>query len=434
MSCCLRKPFDDPVNVAAATIAMIGGFTNGYGASITGGAVARLAANTALSKGQHAFIEGALFSGMVIGCVFGGWMADRFGRRPSTFFGEACVFFFAMFQALSGNSPGLIGGFRILHGFGLGVCVLIKPLYVSELVPAAARGITIGLFAWAYSAGLVTALAIDANMPSTGTGSVWQAELTLVPMCMSAMLALVVWVFLPESPLYLARRQQQREEAESIANAAVGDGADGDGGAVEAQAVAVATPPSRPTVPAAAAAAAAPARAGQQDRSALWIWRMLLCGCRDSDSKHARSPRTAPALAASAVLTAAYQLTGIALIMTDTRHLLTLAELDAASVAKYSVGAGATHFGGVCVGVLLLPHFGRRPLFLGSLLCMVVALLLVAGAYNASPADTGWAWLPQARGGALLLAILAFQGGMAPCFWVITVLRLLALLPTSNAH
>ena len=91
-------------------------------------------------------------------------MADMLGRRPSTFIGEACVFTFAAAQALS-QTPALVGIFRLAHGFGLGICILVKPLYVSELVSPAARGLCIGLFSWAYSAGLCLALAVDALAP-----------------------------------------------------------------------------------------------------------------------------------------------------------------------------------------------------------------------------------------------------------------------------
>lgn len=192
-------------------------------------------------------------------------------------------------------------------------------------------------------------------------------------MTTSISLALVVWCFLPESPVHLASKQDQQvcgnagKEAEPNA----------------------------------------------KQRGAFWIWRLLFCGDSSMCSNHG----TAPALWMSVLLTIGYQLTGIVLIMTDTRHLLSIAELDDAGVTEFSVGAGAVHFIGVCFGVLLLPHFGRRPLFLGSLLGMVVVMLGLAAAYSIT---AGPPWMPFVRGAVLLLAIFSFQIGMAPCFWIIT--------------
>jgi major inositol transporter-like SP family MFS transporter len=397
---------------AAIAIAMIGGFTNGYGASITGGAVTRIEADLgpgAVSAQTKSFLESALFCGMVLGCVFGGWLADRLGRRPSTLLGELCVFAFAAAQALSRSGTAL-AAFRLLHGFGLGICVLIKPLYVSELVPPSARGLAVGLFAWAYSAGLCIALMLDATIGADP--ALWRVELSVVPMVMSALLATVVWCCLPESPLFLARRRRQLAAGEVRSGAA----------SAALAASAAAAPPVTLDV--------------QQKRGPFWIWRMLLCGCGGGGGGGggggagggcggggAHSHRTRGALGISALLIVAYQLTGIVLLMTDTRHLLALAQLDAPAVAAFSVGAGVTHFTGVCVAVLLLPHYGRRPLFLNSLLGMSAMLLLAAGCYGAS-VDGGAAlslsWLPAARGACLLAAVLAFQLGMAPCFWIIT--------------
>lgn len=131
------------ITIAAAAIAMLGGFTNGYGASITGGALNRIEADLVVSDIEQSAMESALFVGMVFGCIFGGWIADLCGRRPSTFFGEAIVFLSALAQAAAGT-PAQMSVFRVLHGFGLGVCVLIKPLYISELVSPESRGLVIG--------------------------------------------------------------------------------------------------------------------------------------------------------------------------------------------------------------------------------------------------------------------------------------------------
>ena len=124
----------------------------------------------------------------------------------------------------------------------------------------------------------------------------------------------------------------------------------------------------------------------------------------------------------SVSLVVAYQLTGIALIMTATQELLRLAGLQGAMLSSFSIATGVTHLVGVTVGVGLLVRYGRRELYLGSLKAMLIGLAALAVAYAwPSPAGSSAAqWMPYVRGGLLITVVLAFQLGLAPGFWVIT--------------
>ena len=78
-------------------------------------------------------------AGAILGAAFGGWMNDRYGRKPTTLLADAIFTIGAVVMAAASDPYMLIFG-RLLVGLGVGIASLTAPLYVAEFSPSDVRG------------------------------------------------------------------------------------------------------------------------------------------------------------------------------------------------------------------------------------------------------------------------------------------------------
>lgn len=78
-------------------------------------------------------------AGAIFGAAFGGWMNDKFGRRPSIILVDALFFGGAVIMAFSPTPRVIVVG-RVFVGLGVGMASMTAPLYISEASPARIRG------------------------------------------------------------------------------------------------------------------------------------------------------------------------------------------------------------------------------------------------------------------------------------------------------
>ncbi|MFC7391713.1 MFS transporter [Scopulibacillus cellulosilyticus] len=103
-----------------------------------------------LSVSTVAVITSTTFLGMFIGATFGGWFADRLGRKKALIYSGVFFSLFSMLNALAWD-PLSLGIFRCLTGVGLSALTIVANTYISEVFPSIVRGkyqglcITVGL-------------------------------------------------------------------------------------------------------------------------------------------------------------------------------------------------------------------------------------------------------------------------------------------------
>jgi SP family myo-inositol transporter-like MFS transporter 13 len=78
-------------------------------------------------------------AGAIVGAGFGGWMNDKFGRKPSILIADSLFLAGALIMALAPTPFVIIIG-RIFVGLGVGMASMTAPLYISEASPARIRG------------------------------------------------------------------------------------------------------------------------------------------------------------------------------------------------------------------------------------------------------------------------------------------------------
>jgi len=78
-------------------------------------------------------------AGAIVGAGAGGWMNDRFGRRPSILIADLLFLAGSMVMCFA-PAPAVIIVGRVLVGLGVGMASMTSPLYISEASPARIRG------------------------------------------------------------------------------------------------------------------------------------------------------------------------------------------------------------------------------------------------------------------------------------------------------
>lgn len=181
-------------------------------------------------SGIGAFVA-ATFAGLFTGTFFLGFLADRFGRRAVFTF--ALLFYSAasVIMAFQSTSEGLLL-WRFIAGIGIGVEIITIDAYITELVPSWMRG---------------RAFAVNQSVMFIAVPIVAFLSWWLVPLApygldgwrwvvlIGAAGSMVIWVlrlFVPESPLWLARHGRTDEALKILAR-------------LEASAAPAAAPPKR---------------------------------------------------------------------------------------------------------------------------------------------------------------------------------------------
>src|SRR5581483_10078221 len=151
-----------------------------------------------------------------VGTFFLGFLADRFGRRA--IFTWALLFYSAasVIMACQTSSGGLLL-WRFLAGIGIGVEVITIDAYITELVPSRIRGRAFAVNqAIMFIAVPVVAFLAWWLVPLAPYGVEGWRWVVLI----GAAASMIIWVlrlFLPESPLWLARHGRTEEALRILA-------------------------------------------------------------------------------------------------------------------------------------------------------------------------------------------------------------------------
>ncbi|MFW5433861.1 MFS transporter [Paenibacillus apiarius] len=92
-----------------------------------------------MSVTEIGWITSSSFLGMFIGSVFGGWFADKFGRKRAIIIMTLFFSIFSMSTALAWN-PVILGILRFFTGVGVSAALINSSTYISEFFPSASRG------------------------------------------------------------------------------------------------------------------------------------------------------------------------------------------------------------------------------------------------------------------------------------------------------
>lgn len=186
------------VALSAATLGVI----YGYDGSNVAGAQLYFQEYFGL-RGDDAAVEtivAATVYGELIGVLAGGFVINRYGRKPTIVAVAIGYVAFCLASALS-VSPAMLGISRLLLGIAIGISLVAVPIFIAESMPARIRGATLVAYQVAAVVGIIfgylAALALSAVAPSLN----WRLMLGLA--AIPALLLVPALLRLPETPRYL---------------------------------------------------------------------------------------------------------------------------------------------------------------------------------------------------------------------------------------
>src|SRR3982074_909019 len=196
----------------------LGGWFEVYDLFFTGCIAAGLARSGLLTTTTQAFFGfsgigafvAATFAGLFVGTFFRGFLADKFGRRAIFTYALLGYTAATVAMACQTTSGGLLL-WRFIAGIGIGVEIITIDAYITELVPSWMRGraFAVNQAVMFIAVPIVAALAwwLVPLSPYGIDGWRWVVLI-------GAAGSMVIWIlrlFVPESPLLLARHGRNEE-------------------------------------------------------------------------------------------------------------------------------------------------------------------------------------------------------------------------------
>jgi sugar porter (SP) family MFS transporter len=358
-----RRPF---VILTSITIAL-GGFLFGYDTAIVSGAILFVRKQFNLGSIETEIAVSIVLAGALLGAGVGGYLGDRFGRRPTMIVTALAYALFGVTTGLA-HGPAVFTISRFLVGVAVGISSMLTPLYIAEISPENIRGALVTLNQIAIATGVVLAYYVDYLLADSGN---WRM------MFMSALIPSVLLLgglmYLPETPRWMASRGEFDAAAKILAK-------------IE------------------------PPHEAERDLQELrYITKADQLGFRDLLQGRFLRP-----LIFGIVLAIIQQITGVNTIVYYAPTILqNVGFVNASSAILITFVIGAVGLAASLLSMSLVDKLGRRPLLMVSLALMAVTLFHLSFTL-AQPVPTRWIVVAD-----IICYLAAFNIGLGPIFWLL---------------
>ncbi|XP_058121179.1 facilitated trehalose transporter Tret1-2 homolog [Anopheles ziemanni] len=196
--------------VIAAFIANIGTINTGLIFGFSAVVIPQLQAADSLipvDESQSSWVASLSSIGTPIGCLLSGFVMDNFGRKKALIVTQIPTII-GWIMIASASNVGMIYAGRVLTGFGSGMVGAPARVYTSEVTQPHLRGMLCALATTGISLGVL----IQYTLGAFTTWKVLSGISVVVPV-----LALVLMLFMPETPNYLVSKQKPEKALKSLA-------------------------------------------------------------------------------------------------------------------------------------------------------------------------------------------------------------------------
>jgi|WetSurSiteA1Bulk_404760.scaffolds.fasta_scaffold02688_2 MFS family permease len=205
--------------VLISLIVALGGFLLGFDSAVISGAVPFYRGVFGLESGS--LLLGLSVSAIIFGAMggnfIGGILADIFGRKLVLIMTAALFTFCALATSLTSNLTFFIIA-RIIGGLGVGMSILVAPMYIAEIAPREKRGtlvsinqlnIVLGISAAYFSNYFILQKVTDPDLNWR-----WMLGVGSIP----AILYFLLLYIIPQSPRWLALKNRDEEARKTLSN------------------------------------------------------------------------------------------------------------------------------------------------------------------------------------------------------------------------
>lgn len=178
----------------------LGGFLFGFDVAVISGAEQAIKRIWQLSDVLHGVAIGVALYGTVLGALFGGIPAARFGRKKALLWIGILYLVSAVGSAIAPDVYFFMA-FRLLGGLAIGASSVVAPMYISEIAPAKNRGKLVATFQFNIVFGILMAYFSNYLLQGVGGEDSWRLMLGVV--AIPALIYTILVLFVPESPRWL---------------------------------------------------------------------------------------------------------------------------------------------------------------------------------------------------------------------------------------
>ena len=193
-------------------VAVNGGLMFGLNMGGIAGATNMIKEGFSLTDGGLGTVAAIMTVGCLLGALFTGRFADRYGRRRVMLV-TAVMYIVSALGCATASSVVLLDFFRLTTGLAVGATSVVAPMYISEISPAARRGRLVSFNQFAITIGILLAYVFDYLLIDLGPNS-WRYMLA-VPALFGVIYLIFLCISFPESPRWLYAHGF-REEAKSV--------------------------------------------------------------------------------------------------------------------------------------------------------------------------------------------------------------------------
>ncbi|MFM0207566.1 MFS transporter [Paraburkholderia sediminicola] len=184
---------------------------DGFDGQLIGFAIPVLIKEWGITRNAFAPAVAAGLIGMGIGSAFAGWFADRFGRRWALI-GSVLVFGVATCSIALAHNIATIAVLRFIAGLGIGGALPSSTTMTAEFTPARRRTFAVtATIVCVPLGGMLAGFFASEVLPRFGWRGLFYIGGTL-PIALAVLLLFA----LPESPRFLARRQERWSELRTL--------------------------------------------------------------------------------------------------------------------------------------------------------------------------------------------------------------------------
>jgi len=372
----ISQPPFSPYLLWSSLVAALGGLLFGFDTAVISGTTDALTKVYSLSSGGLGFTVASALLGTIVGALFAGRPADRYGRRASLFIIALFYFISAVGTALAFDWYSFLF-FRFLGGLGVGGASVISPLYIAEIAPARYRGRLVAITQFNIVFGILLAFFsnyVIAAMDIGDTAWRWMFGVEALP-------AFAFYFLLfptPRSPRWLMTKGLV-DEARLVLRKL--------------------------------------GRSGGEVESEISDIRESL----DMEHHQVNEPLFRAAYRTPILLAVAIamfnQLSGINALMYYAPHIFSMAGAGEGSALLQTVAVGGTNLIFTMAALLIIDHFGRRRLMLVGSIGYIVSLSATAWAFYTYGTD-----FDKTGGAIVLISLLVFIAshafGQGAVIWV----------------
>ena len=201
--------------ILVCLVGAAGGFLFGFDTSVISGVIEYIAAPNVynlneLSKG---WTVSCIIVGCMLGCVIAGPLSNRHGRKKSLIF-TAFVFLVSSLGCAFANHYTVFITYRIIAGVAVGAASMLAPIYIAEISPAKHRGKLVSLNLFAIFLGQSSAFYSNYFLRAVGGDNNWRWMIAV--MAVPSFLLFVFLFFVPESPRWLLKKQQNARALDTL--------------------------------------------------------------------------------------------------------------------------------------------------------------------------------------------------------------------------